>query len=182
VVDAWSTSERRRCGLTARRIRSKPTDGVLETSVTATHDAEQRAVAVALYARRAVVPKSARRRTHPIAKEHVMKKFPGLYESSASAVEMMANMTPEQSMAGMDAWMGWATKAGKALVDLRMPCGSDARVEKVSTSASDSRVAGFSILHGESKNAITALPAEPPHFMLPSNAIVVRELFPMPGL
>jgi hypothetical protein len=111
-----------------------------------------------------------------------MKKFLVLYESSASAAEMMSKMTPEQSKAGMDAWMGWANKAGKAIVDLGMPCGNAARVVKGTASASDSKVAGFSILQGESKEAIHALLAEHPHFMVPGNAIVVLEMFPMPGM
>ncbi len=50
-----------------------------------------------------------------------MKKFLVLYHAPHSAVEQMANATPEQAKAGMDAWMGWARKAGPAIADLGMP-------------------------------------------------------------
>jgi len=30
----------------------------------------------------------------------------------------MANVTPEQAQAGMEAWRAWAAKAGPAIVDL----------------------------------------------------------------
>jgi hypothetical protein len=39
-----------------------------------------------------------------------MSKFLVLYNSPAPAVEMMANATPEQAPAGMEAWMAWAKK------------------------------------------------------------------------
>jgi hypothetical protein len=41
-----------------------------------------------------------------------------LYRSSTSARDSMANATPEQAQAGMDAWMAWAGRAGNSIVDL----------------------------------------------------------------
>jgi hypothetical protein len=38
-------------------------------------------------------------------------RFLVLYHSSTSAREQMANATPEQAKAGMDAWMSWAGRA-----------------------------------------------------------------------
>ena len=52
-----------------------------------------------------------------------MNKYLVLYNSPASAAEQMANATPEQAKAGMDAWMAWAQKSGEAVVDLGMPLG-----------------------------------------------------------
>ena len=45
-----------------------------------------------------------------------MARFMVLYLSSTSAREQMANATPEQAQAGMDAWVQWAGKAGDAIV------------------------------------------------------------------
>ena len=47
-----------------------------------------------------------------------MAKFLVLYRSKVSAVEQMAQSTPEQAQAGMDAWTTWAEQAGDAVVDL----------------------------------------------------------------
>ena len=40
----------------------------------------------------------------------------------------MAKATPEQAKAGMDPWMAWAGKAGKAVVDLGAPLAEGATV------------------------------------------------------
>ena len=53
-----------------------------------------------------------------------MSKYLVLYRSPTSAREQMANATPEQAKAGMDAWMAWAGKAGSAVVDLGAPLGT----------------------------------------------------------
>ena len=45
-----------------------------------------------------------------------MKKFLILYQSPVGAREQMANATPEQAKAGLDAWMAWFGKVGPAVV------------------------------------------------------------------
>ena len=50
-----------------------------------------------------------------------MSKFMILYRGQASAREQMANATPEQVQAGVEAWRAWATKIGYALSDLGAP-------------------------------------------------------------
>ena len=52
-----------------------------------------------------------------------MKKFLVIYEAPISASEQMANATPEQAKAGMEAWMTWAKKAEGSIVDLGAPLG-----------------------------------------------------------
>ena len=53
-------------------------------------------------------------------------------------------------------------KAGSAVVDLGMPLGNATRVTPHAASPSDSQVAGFSILQGESGKAITELSSSIP--------------------
>ena len=50
-----------------------------------------------------------------------MSKFMVLYRAQASAREQMANATPEQMRAGLEAWRVWATKVDYAIVDLGSP-------------------------------------------------------------
>lgn len=111
-----------------------------------------------------------------------MKKFLVLYQSPVSAAEQMANSTPEQAKAGMDAWMAWAQKAGPAIVDLGSPLGNGSALAKGSVSRGNTTVGGYSILQGESMQAITKLLAEHPHFMLPGATIEVLEALPLPGM
>jgi|SRR5215472_14316740 len=112
-----------------------------------------------------------------------MKKFLVLYRAPASAFEQMKNTTPEQQKAGMDAWMGWSKKAGGSIVDMGAPLGKSLRVTKgggVSPSTND--LGGYSILQGESKEAVAKSLNEHPHFMMPDGSIEVVELMPIPGM
>ena len=84
-----------------------------------------------------------------------MAKFMVLYRSSTPPGHMMANMTPEQSTAGMELWMKWAEKAGTAIADLGSPL---AKVGAVGAATTDSfAIGGFSILEAASKDDVAAL-------------------------
>jgi hypothetical protein len=111
-----------------------------------------------------------------------MKRFIVLYQAPVSAMEQMANATPEQSKAGMEMWMTWAKKAGNAVVDLGMPLGNGKHVKKGAVSASTSQVAGYSILQGETIDDITKLLEGHPHLMMPGFTIEILEALPMPGM
>jgi hypothetical protein len=52
------------------------------------------------------------------------KKFVVLYHAPISVQEQMAKATPEQTKAGMDAWMSWANKVQGSIVDLGAPLGN----------------------------------------------------------
>jgi hypothetical protein len=112
-----------------------------------------------------------------------MKKFLVLYQSTVPAAEMMKNITPEQAKAGMDAWMSWATQAGPAIVDLGNPVAAAAKLDgSQQLVASTAQVGGFSILQAESKDKLTGLLRNHPHFMAPGASIEVFEFLPMPGM
>ena len=108
-----------------------------------------------------------------------MKKYLVLYQAPQSAMEQMSKATPEQQKAGMDAWMGWAKKAGSAVVDLGQPCGEGASVNKGAVGRQTTNVRGFSILQGESMGDITKLLTDHPHFMIEGGTIEVLETMPI---
>jgi YCII-related domain len=112
-----------------------------------------------------------------------MKKFLVIYGSPVSAREQMAKATPEQAKAGMEAWLKWSQKAAKAIVDLGAPLSNSATVApNGKTTDSQSTVGGFSILQAESREAVTALLVDHPHFMMPGATLEVHELLPLPGM
>jgi len=109
-----------------------------------------------------------------------MKKFLVLYRAPVSAREQMANATPEQAKAGMDAWMAWAGKAAKAIVDLGAPLGDTTAVGGTETTGG--KLGGYSILQGESVEQIRAVLDGHPHLMMPGASIEVIETLPIPGM
>lgn len=99
-----------------------------------------------------------------------MPKYLVLYRSPVSAREQMANATPEQAQAGMNAWLAWADKAGPAIVDLGAPLDGDGDV------------AGFSILQADSRGSIEDVLSDHPHRHLPGASIDVLEFQALPGM
>jgi hypothetical protein len=97
-------------------------------------------------------------------------KFLVLYRSRVSAREQMANATPEQAQAGMEAWQAWAGKAGSSIADLGAPL------------AGDGDITGFSILEADSRAAVDELLADHPHRHMPGAEIDVLEFLPLPGM
>jgi hypothetical protein len=82
----------------------------------------------------------------------------------------MANATPEQAQAGMQAWQAWAESAGSALVDLGAPLdGAD-------------DVTGFSILQADSRAVLDDVLADHPHRHTPGASIDVLEFMAIPGM
>jgi hypothetical protein len=111
-----------------------------------------------------------------------MTKFMILYRSSVSARDQVANATPEQMQAGMDAWMAWAGKAGDAIVDLGTPLAAAARVGPGSSATAGDDISGFSILQSDSADALASLLEEHPHLHVPGNSIEVLQFLAMPGM
>lgn len=66
----------------------------------------------------------------------------------------MKTATPEQQKAGMDGSMAWSKKAGSSLVDMGAPLGKSVRVTTGGASPSTNDLGGFSVLQGETKEAV----------------------------
>jgi hypothetical protein len=111
-----------------------------------------------------------------------MKKFLVLYKAPQSAFEQMMKSTPEQQKAGMDAWMAWSKKAGPQIVDMGAPLGKTVKVTPSGSSPTANDLGGYSILQGESKEAVGETLKGHPHFMMPGGFIEVVELMPIPGM
>ena len=111
-----------------------------------------------------------------------MKKFLVLYKASAAAFEQMMNATPEQQKAGMAAWMAWSRKAADSIVDLGAPLGKSLRVTTSGAAPTKNDLGGYSVLQGESKEAIAEVLKDHPHFMAPESSIEVVELMSVPGM
>jgi hypothetical protein len=111
-----------------------------------------------------------------------MKKFLVLYKAPIAAFDQMMGATPEQQKAGMDAWMAWAKKAASSIVDLGAPLGKTLRVTPGGPSPTRNDLGGYSIMQGESKEALAEVFVGHPHFMMPEAFIEIVELMPMPGM
>jgi len=111
-----------------------------------------------------------------------MKKFLVLYEAPTASFEQMMKASPEQKKAGMDAWMAWTREAKAALVDLGAPLGKSLKVTPAGASPTKNTLGGYSIMQGESKEAIADLLKGHPHFKTPDGYIEIVELMPMPGM
>ncbi|MFL5297511.1 MAG: hypothetical protein ACJ798_14110 [Phenylobacterium sp.] len=109
-----------------------------------------------------------------------MNKFMVLYLSSATAANQMAQATPEQTQAGMALWTAWARKAAETIVDMGSPLGPPV-IAAGSAPPVDRAVSGFSVLQGETLEAVVELMRDHPHTHAPGAAVEVHEFLPLPG-
>ncbi len=110
-----------------------------------------------------------------------MKKFIVIYHASETALEAMANATPEDMQKGMEPWMAWATKCGTSLVDMGAPLSGGQKLSKSGSSASEKQVVGYSILQADDMDAAKALLAGHPHLDWADGCeIEVHESMPLP--
>ena len=105
-----------------------------------------------------------------------MTKYLVLYRSKMTAGEQMAQSTPEQAQAGMEAWMAWAEQAGDAVVDLGTPL---AVVEAGGDSGDP--IGGYSILQADSDEALAKVLEGHPHLAM-GGTIETLEFLSMPGM
>ena len=109
-----------------------------------------------------------------------MARFIVTYHAPVSAMEQMANATPEDIQKGMEPWMAWAARCGSALVDLGTPLVNGQTLTKAGSATSARQVAGYSILEADSTDAAKALLDGHPHLeWLDGAEIEVHESVPM---
>lgn len=106
-----------------------------------------------------------------------MSKFMVLYRAQASALEQMANATPEQKEAGLEAWRTWAAKVDYAIVDLGSPLAHTTHVGP-GASGTDG-IAGYSILQAGSADEVGTILDGHPHLAMPGASIEVLEIIPV---
>jgi hypothetical protein len=105
-----------------------------------------------------------------------MTNYLVLYRSQTTASEQMAQNTPEQAQAGMEAWMSWAQQAGDAVVDLGTPL-------EVIEAGGDSGdpIGGYSLLQAESPEALGKVLENHPHKAM-GGTIETLECLQVPGM
>lgn len=112
-----------------------------------------------------------------------MAKYMVLYNSTASAAELMANASSEQMKASMEEWIKWRDEASQTIkVDFGMPLQAVSRVSPTGVANSSSEASGYSIMEGDSKDAIIALLQTHPHLKRQGASIDVLEMLSMPGM
>ena len=108
-----------------------------------------------------------------------MTKYLLLYMSPVTPQDQMANASPEEGQAGMEAWNAWAGRAGSAIVDFGSPVQAAGTVG--ATGGDRGYVGGFSILQADSADALRGLLEDHPHLMLDGASIEFFELLEVPG-
>jgi hypothetical protein len=112
-----------------------------------------------------------------------MKKFLVLYKASAAAFEKAMSSGPEEQKAGMDAWNAWGKKAASSIVDMGAPLGKTLLVTPKGASPSRNDLGGYSVLKGESKEAVAETMKGHPHFMMGDDATIeIVECMEIPGM
>jgi hypothetical protein len=115
-----------------------------------------------------------------------MSKYLLLYRSATSPEDQIANASPDEAQAGMDAWTEWANRAGSALVDFGTPTtavGSVGRAGSAAGSAGSAGgfVGGYSIMQAESTDALKRMLEDHPHLTTDDSSIEIYELLDVPG-
>ncbi len=115
-----------------------------------------------------------------------MSKYLLLYRSATSAEDQMANSSPDEAQAGMDAWTEWANRAGSALVDFGSPTTAVGTVGGAgsaggSAGSAGGFVGGYSIMQADSTDALKGKLEGHPHLMLDGSSIEIYELLDLPG-
>jgi hypothetical protein len=107
-----------------------------------------------------------------------VKKFMVLYMATISA-EAQMNISPEEMKKGMEPWLAWFKKGGKAFVDAGTPLTNGMHVTKTGSSKGKTEVTGYSIVQAKDIDTAKAMLADSPHFMIPKASIEVLEMMPM---
>jgi hypothetical protein len=108
----------------------------------------------------------------------MLKKFMVLYMAPVSA-EVQMNVSPEEMKKGMEPWVAWFKKGGKAFVDAGTPLGNGVHLTKKNSAKGKTEVTGYSIVQAENIDAVKAMLSDSPHFMMPKASIEVLEMMPM---
>ncbi len=110
-----------------------------------------------------------------------MAKFVLLYRAPVSFMDGMSNATPEQQQQAMAPWMAWFEKCGPALVDMGGPLANARTFDSSGESASDTDIAGFSVIEADSPEAARALVDGHPHIQWMDGCTVEMHQLMFPG-
>lgn len=103
-----------------------------------------------------------------------MTQFLVLYRADPEAMAAMPEPTPEQAQQMMQAWEGWAKKAGSAIVDFGNPT-------KPASEGADPSIGGYSLLQAEDYTALQTVLDGHPHTAM-GGTLEVFEVTPIEGM
>ena len=96
--------------------------------------------------------------------------------------KMMEDTSAEDRKKSMSEWGVWMGKNKMAFADSGAPVGKNSQVTASGASEVSNDVGGYSIMQGESKEAVEAILAQSPHVQMPGTVTDVREIMAMPGI
>lgn len=96
--------------------------------------------------------------------------------------ELMTTMREEDRKKDMAEWGAWMQKNRAYLADPGAPVGKNTEVSKSGATEKSNDIAGYAIMVGESKEAVTALLADGPHLKIPGSTTDVMEIVEMPKM
>ncbi len=97
----------------------------------------------------------------------------------ASVMEAQMKMSPEDMKKGMEPWLAWFKRCEKSIVDNGNMLGNGMHFTKTGSSKGQTEVTGYSIVQAKDMDAVKAIIADHPHFMMPKATIEILEIIPM---
>ena len=110
-----------------------------------------------------------------------MKKFMVLYMMPTETMkEAMQNSTPESREKDMQEWKEWMDAHKADLADMGSPLGKNMRVTKDGGELTSNEIGGYSIMQGESLEAVAEILKDNPSFRhMPTSYIEIMEIASM---
>jgi hypothetical protein len=110
-----------------------------------------------------------------------------VFTGSPAAIEGYAKRFPNENARkandrkGMDAWMAWAKKHERAIVDGGGPLGRTKRVTKDGVADVRNNLAAYTVVEAESQDAAARMFLDHPHFTIfPGDGVEIMECLPIP--
>jgi len=112
-----------------------------------------------------------------------MGRFIVLCYAPIGVVERLASSTPEEAMEGVQQWVNWAQKLGRAPIDPGGPLGNAISVKASGIAATSTSVIGMSLLEAESREEALAIVQDHHHLKWADDCeILMLEEMPIPEL
>lgn len=92
---------------------------------------------------------------------------------------MAATRDPAAAKKGMEMWMAWFQKGGKAIVDAGTPLGKGANMTKSASAKPKTQVSGYTIVQAKDIEEVKGMAKNHPHFTMPNTSIEILEMMPM---
>lgn len=109
-----------------------------------------------------------------------MKQFLIIYGMPSDAMAKMSEMmSPEEMKKGMEEWKAWQDAHIANIPEPGNPVGKNTRVSVDGARETSNEIAGYSVMTGESKEAVVEIVKSNPHFQVPGGYVEVMEIIPM---